>query len=338
LPLQFYHHAKPFLLENGETLPEITLAYRTYGKLNADKSNVIWICHALTANADPADWWGGLVGEGKFFNPETHFIVCVNVLGSCYGSTNALSVNFLTQKPYFHTFPLITIRDMVSGLDLVRQHLGIEKIKLITGGSLGAMQALEWAIMQPQLFENLVPMATNARHSAWGIAFNQSQRMAIENDPTWQTDHPEAGKNGMKTARAIALLSYRNYYTYYMTQTDPDDNKTDDFRASSYQQYQGEKLYKRFDAFAYRNLSKAMDSHHVGRNRISLEDALQAIRAKTLVIGISSDVLFPVEEQQFLAKHIPGAFYCEIDSLYGHDGFLLENKAITDGIRDFLEI
>ncbi len=336
--IEIFHLKKPFLLESGESLPEIKLTYKTLGKLNEQKNNVIWICHALTANAEPDDWWNGLVGTGKYFNPEEHFIVCANVLGSCYGSTNALDTNPETNLPYYHSFPLITIRDIATSLDILREHLGIEKIKMVIGGSMGAMQALEWAILQPHLIENLVVIATSARHSAWGIAFNEAQRMAIEADSTWKTDSPEAGKNGMKAARALALLSYRNYQTYELTQTDPDLNKADNFRASSYEQYQGEKLYKRFDAFAYWSLSKSMDSHNVGRNRGSIEAALQQIQARTLVIGISSDVLFPVSEQQFLARHIPKATYQEIDSIYGHDGFLIENQALINCLDGFLKI
>ena len=335
--VHIYHHTQPFLLESGRTLPELKLAYKTLGSLNAAKDNVIWICHALTANAQPDEWWNGLVGENRFFNPQEHFIVCVNIPGSCYGSTNALDTNPETGSPYFHTFPLLTIRDVVQGLELVRQYLGIDRIKLLLGGSMGAMQVLEWAISNPQLMESQVLIATNARHSAWGIAFNEAQRMAIEADATWKNDDPDAGKTGMKAARATALLSYRNYHTYQLTQTDPDLHKADHFRASSYEQYQGEKLSKRFHAFSYWTLSKMMDSHNVGRNRGNVEQALQQIKARTLVIGISSDLLFPVAEQQFLAKHIPAALYREIDSIYGHDGFLIENEALISCLESFME-
>jgi homoserine O-acetyltransferase/O-succinyltransferase len=332
-----YHHSQPFTLESGETLPEIKLAYATLGSLNAEKNNVVWICHALTGNAEPSDWWNGLVGEGKFFNPEQHFIVCVNMLGSCYGSTNATDINPLTEKPYFHTFPLLTIRDVVHGLDLVRKHLGIEKIQIILGGSMGAMQALEWSIMKPDIIESQVLMASNARSSAWAIAFNEAQRMAIEADITWKNDSPEAGKTGMKAARVMALLSYRNYHTFQLTQTDDDLQKTDNFLASTYEKHQGEKIYNRFHAFAYYAITKIMDSHNVARNRGSLESVLQQITTKTLVIGISSDVLFPVAEQKFMATHIPRAEYQEIDSIYGHDGFLVENKQIVTCLERFLQ-
>ena len=331
----YYKHI--FKLESGEELPELKLSYGTLGRLNENKDNVVWICHALTGNAEPDDWWSGLVGKGKFFDPEKYFIVCVNILGSCYGSTNALDTNPQTQKPFYHNFPLITIRDVANSLDLLRIFLGIDKIKLAIGGSMGAMQVLEWGIINPDAIENMVVIAVNAQHSAWGIAFNEAQRMAIEADQTWKEDHPEAGKNGMRAARALALLSYRNYATYELTQTDPDPNKIDDFQASSYERYQGEKLYRRFHAFSYWSLSKSMDSHNIGRGRGGIAAALQNIKSNTLVIGISSDFLFPASEQKSLAEQIPEAVYYEIDSIYGHDGFLIENEQISNCLHLFLE-
>lgn len=319
-----------FLLESGESLEGFKIAYQTLGKLNKQQSNVIWVCHALTANAHADDWWEGLIGEGKVFDPRYHFIVCANMLGSCYGSTDALSVNPSTRQPYYHQFPLLTNRDIVQAMDLLREHLGIAGIKLCIGGSMGGQQAMEWAIIQPGLIENLVLLATNARHSAWGIAFNESQRMAIQADTTWPQNTPVAGLEGLKVARSIALLSYRNYSTYAATQLEEEEDKLEHFRATSYQQYQGQKLQKRFNAFAYWTLSKAMDNHHVGRGRGGVKAALGQIKSRTLVIGVDTDVLFPVSEQRFLADNIPNACYYEIQSLYGHDGFLIETKKIRE--------
>jgi len=284
--MKYYKHTKSFVLESGIELPELDIAYESYGELNAVKDNVIWICHALTANADAADWWGGLIGEGKLFDPEKHFIVCANMIGSCYGSTGPTSTNPATDKPYGKDFPLVTIRDMVAAHQLLQQHLGIDRIKLAIGGSMGGQQVLEWAITDPDLFEYIVPLAANAQHSPWGIAFNDAQRMAIKADPTIHDDTPEAGKNGMEAARAIAMLSYRHYQTYQRTQAEPNDEKIDDFRASSYQRYQGLKLRKRFNVWSYFALSRAMDSHNVGRGRGGVGAALQRIRAKTFAIGI----------------------------------------------------
>lgn len=314
-------------------LPELTLAYHAYGQLNEAGDNVVWICHALTGSSDAADWWSGLVGEGKLFDPRRQFIVCANVPGSAYGSTSALSVNPATGEPYFHEFPLITTSDVARALDLLRVVLGIDKIHTCIGGSLGGQQAVEWAIQRPELIENLILVATNAQMSPWGVAFNEAQRMAIAADATWPLPHPDAGRNGMKAARAMALLSYRNYDTYRLTQSRQGEEKLEDYRATTYQQYQGEKLARRFNAFAYWALTKLMDSHDVGRGRGGLEAALSQIKARTLVLGIRSDVLFPVEEQVFLKDHIPGAEFTEIDSLYGHDGFLIENELMTKAIR-----
>lgn len=330
-------HNQALALESGAILPKLEIAYCTFGELNAAKDNAVWICHALTANADASDWWEGLVGEGKLFDPAKHFIVCANMLGSCYGTTGATHINPETGEIFGRDFPLITLRDMVHSHQILQRHLGIEKIKLAIGGSMGGQQALEWAVMEPQLFENICLLATNARHSPWGIAFNEAQRMAIEADPTLLDGSPEAGRKGLETARAIAMLSYRNYLTFEETQAENSDEKKEDFRASSYQRHQGFKLWKRFDVLSYLTLSKAMDSHNVGRGRGGVEAALQRIQAKTLVIGIQSDVLFPVEEQVFLAKHIPGARLEIIDSLYGHDGFLIENEAIANLIRSLLK-
>ncbi len=331
--MQVFHSPAPFPLDGGAVLPELTLAYHTYGRLNPAGDNVVWICHALTGSSDAADWWSGLVGEGKLFDPRQHFIVCANVPGSAYGSTSALSVNPATGEPFFHDFPLVTVGDVARALDLLRKFLGIEKIHTCIGGSLGGQQAVEWAVQQPELIENLILVATNAQMSPWGVAFNEAQRMAIAADATWALAHPDAGRNGMKAARAVALLSYRNYDTYQTTQSRQGEDQLEGYRATTYQQYQGEKLARRFNAFAYWALTRLMDSHDVGRSRGGLEVALSRIKARTLVLGIRSDLLFPMEEQVFLKNHIPGAEFTEIDSLYGHDGFLIENELMTKAIR-----
>lgn len=329
-----YTYKKEFQLESGRKLNNLQIAYTTLGKLNATRDNVIWITHALTANANPEEWWNGLVGKGKFFNPEKHFIVCANVLGSCYGTTGPLSKNIDSGSAYHHNFPAITIRDIVGGLELLRQHLGIEKINTLLGGSLGGQQAVEWAIQQPEVFENLFLIATNAQHSPWGRAFNESQRLAIKADRTWYSYSDDAGQKGLKAARSIALLSYRNYNTYNSTQQD-NDELTDDFNASSYQNYQGEKLVNRFNAFSYWYLSKAMDSHNVARGRESVESALSLVKAKTLVVAISSDVLFPPKESKVLANGIKGSQITVINSLYGHDGFLIETEQLKNEFERF---
>ena len=324
----------PFHLESGEWLPELELAYTTYGEMNEDKSNVVWVCHAFTGNANPSDWWSGLIGEKRLFNPKDYYVICVNVLGSHYGSTNALSVNPLSGQQYFHDFPFVSIRDVVNSLILLRKSLEIDSIAYLLGGSLGGQQALEWSVLEPGVIQKQILFSTNALHSPWGIAFNESQRMAISNDPTWESSTTDAGMEGMKVARAIALLSYRNYETYNRTQS-RDAGQVDFFRANTYQNYQGEKLLKRFNAYSYWTLSKMFDSHDVGRNRGGVQKALENVLAKTLVIGITSDILFPPVEQEKIAQFVPGAKYVEIDSTYGHDGFLIEFEAMTNAIVDW---
>jgi homoserine O-acetyltransferase len=262
--------------------------------------------------------------------------------GSCYGSISPLDVDAETGEVFYHTFPWFTTRDMIRSYQFLRDHLGIEKVYAGLGGSMGGQQLLEWAIEEPAAFEHIIPIATNAQHSPWGIAFNASQRMCIEGDSTWKENNESAGIEGMKTARSIALLSYRNYHTYDHAQqsiTSATEMLTVDkqvFKSESYQRYQGEKLAKRFNAFSYYFLSKGMDAHNVGRGRNSVEEALNTIRAKALVIGIESDILFPISEQQFLAENIIGAQLAVIDSNYGHDGFLLEFEKITKHIQSFL--
>ncbi len=335
--IKTYTHDKPFELEAGVTISSLEIAYNTYGTLNKEKNNVIWVCHALTANSDVFDWWKGLFGEKDFFNPAEHFIVCANNLGSCYGTTGPLTHNTEFNGALFSHFPNVTIRDMVKGHELLRQHLGIEKIHTVIGGSQGGQQAAEWNILKPELFSNLVLVATNAQHSPWGIAFNESQRLAIKADRTYYSNNAEGGQKGLAAARSIALLSYRNYDTYGETQKETEIEKTDDYNSSSYQRYQGEKLVKRFNAYSYVALSKAMDSHNVGRGRESVEKALSNIKAKTLVVGISSDLLFPLSEQRFLANNIPTACYAAIDSFYGHDGFLIETEKLAKELKKFYE-
>ncbi|MCE3279838.1 MAG: metX [Bacteroidetes bacterium] len=326
-----YTYSNIFNLENGGSLPQLEVTYHTYGELNSEKSNVVWFCHALTANSDVMDWWDSLVRIGKTYDPSRYFIVCANILGSCYGSSGPLSINPRTGSPYFSTFPQVTIRDMVKGHILLRKHLSIENIHTIVGGSMGGYQALEWIITEPAVFKKLVLVATSPQESAWGIAVHTAQRLAIEADPTWKDPHEKAGAKGLKAARAIGMLTYRTYDAFVKTQTD-SEHKIDNFKASSYINYQGDKLVNRFNAYSYRILGKAMDSHNIARGRGKMEDVLKSIKTKTIIIGISSDQLCPVTEQQYMSRYIPDSTYIEIDSPYGHDGFLIEGKLIGEAI------
>ncbi|HOM41759.1 MAG TPA: homoserine O-acetyltransferase [Bacteroidales bacterium] len=328
-------HREPFTTETGYTFSGLEIAYDTWGKLNEGADNVIWVCHALTANSDVTAWWPGMVGEGLAFDTKKYFTVCVNILGSCYGTTGPLSINPATGEPWFNDFPLITVRDLVMVHEIVRKHLGIKQIHTIIGASIGGYQALEYSIMFPDLIKNLVFIASSARQSPWAIAFNESQRLAIEADPTFYSRNPEGGKKGLRAARSIGLLSYRTPYAYNTTQAETDDEKITSFKASSYQDYQGDKLVKRFNVWSYYRLTQLSDSHNIGRSRGGVIKALSAVKAKTLCIGIKSDLLYPVNEQKFVAENVPDGRYEEIDSFYGHDGFLIETKQVSDLLKKF---
>jgi homoserine O-acetyltransferase/O-succinyltransferase len=326
---------EPFFTESGEKINELQIVYHTYGQINPAKSNVIWICHALTADSEAARWWSGMVGKGKLYDPETYFIICANILGSCYGTTGPLDINPETDQPWFGTFPEITIRDMVMLHELLRKHLKINHIHTVVGGSIGGFQAMEWAICNPAIFSHLVLIACSAKSTPWIIAFNEAQRLAIQADSSFYENCPQGGLAGLKAARSIALLSYRNARTYNQTQAEDSDEITIHFKAASYQRYQGDKLANRFNAYSYYVLTKAIDSHNVARKRGSVQCALGKIIAKTMVIGINSDLLFPVEEQKLLTASISGAQYHEISSNFGHDGFLIEDKLLTETLINF---
>lgn len=333
-----FHYPHSFSLENRDTLECIDIAYCTYGTMNADHSNVVWICHALTASADVAGWWNGFVGNNCIINPEEHFIVCANILGSCYGTTGPLSINVKTAEPYYASFPEITIRDMVKAHILLREHLGIDKIHLLIGGSMGGYQAMEWVLAEPARIERLFLLATSAKESAWGVAIHTAQRLAIEADASFGKNDDNAGLKGLKAARAIGILTYRSYELMEQQQHHTDIHAIKKFKAESYIHYQGEKLVQRFNAYSYYLLTRAMDSHNIARGRWgSLETALQQIKQPTLIIGITKDMLCPVAEQHFLHQHIPNSTYVEIDSNYGHDGFLTEVQQIGSALKIWLE-
>jgi homoserine O-acetyltransferase len=330
---KIFTHRKNLKLELGGNLPLVDITYHTYGTLNEKENNVIWVCHALTANSDVLEWWPSLFGKGKTYDPANYYIVCANIIGSCYGSSGPLTINNENNTTYYSTFPQVTIRDMVHAHLLLKEHLKITTIHTLIGGSMGGYQAMEWAFIEPTTIGRLILIATGAKESAWGIAIHTTQRMAIETDDTWNHPQLNAGANGLKTARAIGMLTYRNYSAFVRSQTDEMD-KLDEFKASSYIHYQGKKLVNRFNAYSYWLLTKAMDSHNIARGRGLMEDVLKRIKLPTLVIGINSDQLCPVTEQQFLANHLANGLYREIDSLYGHDGFLIEGEKIGKIIQD----
>jgi len=334
--IKYFEYNQELKLESGQSLPRFTLAYQTFGTLNEDKSNVIWVIHALTGDSDVSIWWSEVVGPGKAIDTNQFFVICANTLGSHYGSTSPLSINPLTNKKYYHTFPTLTNKDMALSFSLLANHLQLKNINTLIGPSLGGQQALEWSILEPSRFTKLILVATNAVHSPYGIAFNESQRMAIELDATWGNNTDSSGINGMKVARSIALISYRTKYGYDQSQHEDNNELKATYKAASYQKYQGEKLAQRFNAYSYYRFSQVMDSHNLGRGKISLEEALASIKAKTLVVGIDSDILFPINEQKFIAKHISNSQLEIITSKYGHDGFLTEGEVMNDLLLSFL--
>lgn len=336
---KLYRHSEPVVLESGAMLPEVEIAYDTFGELNAARDNVIWVCHALTANSDVADWWPHTVEVGRFLDPTRYFIVCANFLGSHYGTTSPLSVNPTTGNKYYYDFPRITVRDMVGCHQLLAKHLGIERVKLLIGSSIGGFQCMEWAIIEPSFAENLALIATTTYSEPWAAAFNESQRMAIRLDPTWGECRDDAGIDGMAVARSIALISYRGGAAYNATQQEVTNwtEASFDRRAHSYQQYQGEKLRRRFNAMSYYRLSEAVDSHNVARGRGSIAAALAKIKARTLVVAISSDILFPPEAHTPLRENIAQVEYHLIESEFGHDGFLVEHDKLNNIIQNFLK-
>jgi len=361
--VRLFDSTDPLRLENGKSLDQITVAYETHGKLNSDGSNVILICHALTGEAHVAGeavysdeilkaapllraikpnhegWWDGVIGPGKLFNSDRFFIICSNILGSCYGTSGPASINQDTNKPYKTDFPQISVRDMVKVQYALLKKLDVQQITLITGGSLGGMQVLEWAIMYPEMVKSIVPIATAAQHSAWCIGINHLARKAIINDPLWNNGNYQSQPiHGLALARKIGMVSYRSDIIFNARfARERVGNPSNMFQVESYLNYQGEKLVKRFDANCYLYLTRAMDNHDLARGRGSLAAALASIKSKTLCIGIDSDILYPAHEQKSIAKFIPNSRYVEIKSDYGHDAFLIEFEQLNDIIAPFLE-
>lgn len=333
---QLYIAPGPFELETGHTLPELRIAYHTYGTMNAAKDNVVWVCHALTANSDVADWWPHTVEAGRFLDPARHFVVCANIIGSHYGTTGPLHVNPATEKPWYGDFPPFTIRDIVRAHRQLADALGIGRIGTLVGSSVGGFQAVEWAVTEPGRIERLALIATDAKASPWAIAIDETQRMAIEADTTFGEPHDDAGMKGLAAARAIGLLSYRGPEGYNLTQQDCGEAPAV-HRACTYQQYQGEKLCRRYNAYSYYAILNAFDTHDAGRGRDGVERALAGIEARTLVVGITTDIIFTPAEMRRLHAMIPDSIYHEIDSPFGHDGFLVEYEQLNDILLPFME-
>ena len=326
-----------FNFEAGGSIEGLPIAFHTSPREYTPGERVIWICHGLTANSDVEDWWPQLAGPGKLFDTEKYFVICVNILGSCYGSAGPSSIDPATGKPYFFSFPLITVKDLAKSAIEVCNYLGIKKVDLLVGASIGGFQAQEMLLQAPELFERAVLIATDNRIRAFYTAMNETQRMSLDADPSFrEAASLEGGKAGLEAARGLALLTYRSYDGYNLTQTDEDPEIIFTNRACTYQRYQGLKLSRRFDAYSYWYLTKCLDSHNIGRGRGGVEAALASFKVPVTVISITSDWLFPQVEMRRWAAAIPGSKYFEIESKFGHDGFLLESDQLSEIIKPLI--
>lgn len=327
----------PVRLDSGCELDGVTVAYRTWGDPANAQQGAILVCHALTGSADVDAWWPGLIGEGRVFDPRRDYIVCSNILGSCYGTTGPVSVRPDTGTRYRGEFPRVTVRDMVRVQRSLLDHLGIERLAMITGPSLGGMQALEWAVMYPERVASIVPIGVGGRHSAWCIAMSEAQRAAIYADPDWSDGNyadEQRPEKGLAAARMMAVCSYRSWQSFDR-RFGRQQRSDGEFEMRSYLRYQGEKINERFDANTYVRLTQAMNDYDLAQGRGDYPAVLQAIRQRALVVSISSDQLYPPQEQRFLADHLPNASYAVLDSAEGHDGFLIESAELGDLISGF---
>ena len=338
-------------LESGEKLGPITLAYETFGNLNVEKSNAILVLHALTGDAHAAGengWWNNLIGKGKGIDTDKYFVVCSNILGGCKGSTGPSSINPKTDKPYGISFPLATVGDMVNAQRHLIDHLGIEKLLAVIGGSMGGMQALQWMVSNPQRIRAAIPIATTLKHTPQQIAFNEVGRQAVMADSNWRNgDYYGHGipAKGLAIARMIGHITYMSDAS--MAEKFGRKFKSEkaafkfgeDFEVEGYLRSRGDNFVKRFDANSYLYLTKAIDYFNI-LNGHSLGDIFRGLQAKVLVLSFKSDWLYPTYQSQEIAKacKLAGvdASYCEVSSTYGHDAFLLETDQETSLISNFL--
>lgn len=346
-------------LDNGATLAPVDVAYETYGELNAARSNAILVLHALSGDAHAAGvshetggpgWWDSMIGPGKAFDTEKYFLICSNVLGGCRGTTGPSSINPETGCPYAMSFPVITIRDMVRIQKLLIDHLGIERLLAVTGGSMGGMQALEWAVSYPDSVASAIPIATTARHSAQQIAFNEVGRQAIMADPDWNEGDYYDRKppaRGLAVARMVGHITYMSDESmrekFGRRLRDKEKYGFDfsiDFEVESYLRYRGSKFVDRFDANSYLYITKALDYFDLTNSGQSLAAALERTKARFLVISFTSDWLYPsyqsLEIVNALRSRNRDVAYCELHSNYGHDAFLVDVGEQTDVVRGFL--
>jgi homoserine O-acetyltransferase len=341
---------KPFALESGGSLQPVKLHYAVYGHLNEKRDNAILVCHALSGSARAGDWWPQLFGQTGVFDLSRDCIVCANIIGSCYGSTGPQTINPATGKTFGVSFPLVTVRDWVRSQALLLDYLGIEKLRAVIGGSIGGMQAIQWAIDYPSRVERSIAVGA-VPLTAMGLALNHLQRLAITNDANWRNGEYEAGlepNGGLALARAIAMISYKSEKLFAerfarkpnRNGEDPLQSLNERYDIGGYLDHQGEIFTRRFDANSYLIITKAMDNFHHANGYQSEPEALRRIEARVLLVGISSDWLFPAEEVKALSERMREAGveveYAELQSSHGHDGFLAEPQALSLIVRRIL--
>lgn len=353
-------------LQLGGQFGPVTLAYETWGTLNAAGDNAVLITHALTGNTHAHDaerpddtkvaWWNPLIGPGRFFDTSRYFVICSNILGGCYGSTGPSSSDPVTGRRYGMRFPVVTIRDMVQAQRRLIEHLAVRRIAMVAGGSIGGQQALEWAVAYPELVEKAIVVAATAALTAQGVAFSEVQRQAIMSDPRWQEGDYEPGEGpdaGLAIARMLAMITYQSEESMELRFARREARRVDiaspggyadlgkRFDVDSYLYYQGQSLVKRFDANSYLYISRAMDLYDVSEGYASLEAALRRLRSKALFIGIRSDFLFPAAHVRWLAEQVNAAggdaTYMELDSPHGHDAFLKEWEQMNAALNVITE-
>jgi homoserine O-acetyltransferase len=360
---QLFHLGRPFALEGGGVLPDVTLAYETWGTLDADGSNAILVCHALTGDSHAAGplqpghptagWWDGFIGPGRPIDTDRWFVVCPNVLGGCQGSTGPASEHPHDGKPWGSRFPVVTVRDWVRSQQHLADHLGIERWHSVVGGSMGGMQALEWAVMYPERVGSIVPISTAAAASAQQIAWWSTGRRVIHMDPGWRggdyydADPGEGPDEGLALARMISQITFRSddVFTrrFGREVVEPLDGFSlwQRFEVERYLEYHGGKLVRRFDANSYLLLTKAMDLHDVGRGRGGIDAAMGRLRCPVLSVGVVSDILYPLHQSHAIVEHARAAGVearsVELDSPHGHDAFLIELEQLGLPISAFLD-
>jgi homoserine O-acetyltransferase len=348
---------KEMVLESGRTLGPVTLAYETYGKLNRDKTNAILVAHALSGDAHAAGlhegdsapgWWEVMIGPGKAFDTERYFVICSNVLGGCKGSTGPSSTHPLTGKPYGLDFPVITIADMVEAQRHLVDHLGIEKLLCVTGGSMGGMQALQWVASYGERVRSAIPIATALKHSPQQIAFDEVVRQSIMADPAWrQGEYYKYGQpdKGLAVARMIGHITFMSdqsmeeKFSRRLRNGQYNFDFKAEFEVEGYLRNRGDNFVRRFDANSYLYITKAMDYFDLSGGRLIPNG--KVLPTRFLVISFKSDWLYPSYQSQEIARELKmkqaDATYCELPSTYGHDAFLLEVEGQTTLIRHFLD-